>query len=150
VGPTIKKIGTRILERAMWEQKKEPTTLFLPVAARRPNLVFPHPHLQFHFSPLELNLPFCSRAAPMAAAAGAHGQIPGRGIAGSLGIHRFNPPIHGGRAQGGDSGVAQSGCRSSRSAMVTLRAWLWAARCAGPRPSDAPALGAPLPCRGKR
>jgi hypothetical protein len=41
VGPTIKKIGTRILERATWEQKKEPTTLFLPVAACRPNLVFP-------------------------------------------------------------------------------------------------------------
>jgi hypothetical protein len=149
VGPTIKKIGTRILERATSEKKKEPTTLFLPVAARRPHL-YPHRHLQFHFSLLELNLPFRSRAAPMAAAAGAHGQIPGRGIAGSLGIHRFNPPIHGGRAQGGDSGVAQSGCRSSRSAMVTLRAWLWAARCAGPRPSDAPALGAPLPCRGKR
>jgi hypothetical protein len=114
VGPTIKKIGTRILERATWEEKKEPTTLFLPVATRRPHLVFPHPHLQFHFSPLELNLPFRSRAAPMAAAAGAHGRIPRRGIAGSLGIHRFNPPIHGGRAQGGDSGVGEVGVADRR------------------------------------
>jgi hypothetical protein len=72
-------------------------------------------YLQFHLSPSEseVQLPFRSSAAPMAAAASSHDRIPERGIAGGLGS--AVPSTHPWRLRArGSSGVGEVGVDNRR------------------------------------